>query len=103
MFSDEIICSELKRIADSLEKLHRLMEDFSLPPAPQVEEMPERIELLTVQEAAKYLGVAKQTLDVWRCSKRYNLPFLKVGRIVRYKRADLDRWLVTRRLAEVTF
>jgi excisionase family DNA binding protein len=103
MYSDEIICTELKRIADSLEKLQLLMSNFKLASQPAVEQTSERADLLTVPEAAKFLGVAKQTLDIWRSSKRYNLPFLKVGRIVRYKRADLDRWLANRRLSEVTF
>jgi excisionase family DNA binding protein len=35
-------------------------------------------------------------LSVWRSTGRYNLPFLKVGRLVRYRRADLDAWLAAR-------
>jgi hypothetical protein len=36
-------------------------------------------ELLTRREAAAYLGVAEQTLAVWACAKRNNLPVIKVG------------------------
>jgi len=44
-------------------------------------------------EAAAYLGVAASTLAVWACTKRYNLPYIKVGRLVQYRRADLDNLL----------
>ena len=49
--------------------------------------------LLTREQAAEYLGIAPQTLAVWATTKRYNLPFIKVGRCVRYRRSDLDRFL----------
>jgi excisionase family DNA binding protein len=35
-------------------------------------------------------------LSVWRSTGRYNLPFFKIGRKVRYRRADLDAWLAAR-------
>ena len=53
-----------------------------------------KIELLTRKQAADYLGVSKSTLDVWACTGRYNLPFIKVGRLVKYRKADLDSWLM---------
>ena len=40
--------------------------------------------------------MAPGTLGVWRSTGRYNLPFLKVGRAVRYRRADLLAWLEKR-------
>lgn len=46
-------------------------------------------DLLSEQEAAALLDTAPGTLSVWRSTGRYNLPFLKVGRKVRYRRADL--------------
>jgi excisionase family DNA binding protein len=49
--------------------------------------------LLTREEAAAYLGVKENTLAVWSCSKRYNLPLVKVGRLVRYRVQDLDRFI----------
>lgn len=54
-------------------------------------------ELLTVNEAAIYLGVAVQTLHNWRSTGRYRLPCLRVGRLVRYRRSDLDAWLESRK------
>ena len=53
-------------------------------------------ELLSEQEAADLLTVSPGTLSVWRSTGRYNLPFLKVGRMVRYRRADLNAWLEKR-------
>lgn len=46
---------------------------------------------LTPQEAADYLGVALGTLRNWT-SARY-VPFARRGRVVRYRRDALDRWL----------
>ena len=52
-----------------------------------------RPELLTTNEAAAYLGTTPGTLAVWRCTKTVNVPFIKVGRLVRYRKSDLDRFL----------
>lgn len=50
-------------------------------------------ELLDEQQAASTIDVTPGTLSVWRSTGRYNLPFIKVGRKVRYRRADLEAWL----------
>lgn len=52
--------------------------------------------LLDENQAADYLTLAPGTLSVWRSTGRYKIPFLKVGRRVRYRRADLDAWLESR-------
>jgi excisionase family DNA binding protein len=52
--------------------------------------------LLTANQAASFLGVRPQTLATWRCAKRYAIPFLKVGSMVRYRRTDLEAWLASR-------
>jgi predicted site-specific integrase-resolvase len=41
-------------------------------------------ELLDEKQAAEYLTVSPGTLSVWRSTGRYSLPFVKVGRRVRY-------------------
>ncbi|WP_035374579.1 helix-turn-helix domain-containing protein [Pseudoduganella violaceinigra] len=46
--------------------------------------------------AALYLEVSEQTLAIWRCTKRYPLPYIKVGRLVRYRLSDLEAFLVLR-------
>jgi hypothetical protein len=45
--------------------------------------------LLTPSQAAEAIGVQPQTLAVWRASKRYPLPYVKSGRLVRYRESDL--------------
>lgn len=46
--------------------------------------------------AAAYLGIANATLAIWRCTNRYPLPYIKVGRRVRYRKEDLDAFLASR-------
>ncbi len=53
-------------------------------------------ELLTTAEAAAYLRTTQGTLEVWRCTRRYAIPYIKRGRNVFYRRADLDAWLASR-------
>ena len=50
-------------------------------------------ELLDTQEAAKRLGLAPGTLMVWRSCRRYALRYVKVGRKVFYRPADLEAFL----------
>lgn len=45
--------------------------------------------LLTRIEAAKYLGVSSITLGLWKSTKRYDLPVVKVGRLAKYRYGDL--------------
>lgn len=49
--------------------------------------------LLTPSEAAAYIGVTESTLSVWRCVGRYDIQFVKVGRLVRYRKSALDAFL----------
>ena len=55
-------------------------------------------DILTSDQAAEYLGIRRQTLEVWRCTRRVNIPYHKIGRCVRYRRADLDRYLDAHRV-----
>ncbi len=57
---------------------------------------PSNPDLLTREQAAEYLGVSKNTLEVWATTKRYPLPYTKIGRCVRYRRRDLDRFIEDR-------
>ena len=52
--------------------------------------------LLTRKQAAEYLGVEITTLHNWACTKRYNLKFIKVGRLAKYRTEDLDEFLARR-------
>jgi hypothetical protein len=41
--------------------------------------------LLTPRQVAEILGVTVGTLSIWRCLHRYNLPYKKIGRLVKYE------------------
>jgi excisionase family DNA binding protein len=43
------------------------------------------------EEAAEYLGCTTDTLKVWTSKRR--VPFVRVGRLVRFRKRDLDAWL----------
>jgi excisionase family DNA binding protein len=53
-------------------------------------------QLLTPIEAAAALGLKPQTLATWRIKGRYNLPYYRAGRRIRYKPQDLADWLNSR-------
>jgi excisionase family DNA binding protein len=53
-------------------------------------------ELVSADEAAKFLGVSAGTLAVWRSTKRYFLPFVKMGHLVRYRQSDLSEFILRR-------
>ncbi|WP_411728578.1 helix-turn-helix domain-containing protein [Methyloglobulus sp.] len=57
-------------------------------------------DLYTTKQAAEKLDVSENTLTVWRCTKRYNLPYIKVGRNVRYTREALDAFLESRTVTQ---
>lgn len=46
--------------------------------------------LLTPKEAATILGVSEATLAVWRCNKRYDLPFVRIGRLIKYHSDSIE-------------
>ena len=52
--------------------------------------------LLTRPEAAEFLRLKPQTLAAWAVTKRYQLPFVKVGRRAMYRLSDLEAFLTRR-------
>ena len=55
-----------------------------------------RPDLLDYVQAAAYIGVRTNTLRSWVANGMFAMPFLKVGRRVRFVRSRLDSWLLTR-------
>jgi hypothetical protein len=53
-------------------------------------------DLKTEEFASEFLSVKRGTLQVWRSTKRYPLPYVKVGRLVRYRMSDLQAFLQAR-------
>lgn len=57
---------------------------------------PPGVDLLTPAQTAQVLGLSTRTLATWRSTGRHALPYVKVGRLVRYRAQDLAAWLHTR-------
>lgn len=51
------------------------------------------MELLTVQQVAELTGLSVETLNQWR-SQGVCLPYIKLGKAVRYLRNDVERYIV---------
>ncbi|MDP2805348.1 MAG: helix-turn-helix domain-containing protein [Gallionellaceae bacterium] len=49
-------------------------------------------------QAAAYLGIKPQTLASWACNHRNAIPFIKIGRSVKYCLADLDAFIQQNRV-----
>lgn len=50
-------------------------------------------DLLTTAEAAEYLGLKINTLERWRSQFPNRLPFVKIGRTVKYRLEDLQAYI----------
>lgn len=48
-------------------------------------------------QASTVLGIKAATLCNWRCTGRYALPYIKTGRLVRYRTRDMAEWIAKRR------
>lgn len=48
--------------------------------------------LFNEQTTAEFLGVTLASLRKWRWEKR-GPAFIKLGRLIRYRKADLEAWL----------
>lgn len=55
-------------------------------------------EWFTPKQLAEWLGVSEMTLKAWRHFGTDGPAFTKVGRLVRYRRRDVERWLEARRV-----
>ena len=56
--------------------------------------------MLNRKEAADFLGISEGTLAVWACTKRYRLPYIKIGRLVKYRLSDLEAFIESRVMME---
>lgn len=46
--------------------------------------------LLSTKELSEYLGLSRMTLSRWRSE---GLPFIKIGKQVRFKLDDVMKWI----------
>lgn len=47
--------------------------------------------LLTIKEVSEYIGLAVPTLYTMVSQRR--IPFVKMGRLTKFDREELDRWI----------
>lgn len=58
-------------------------------------------QLLKTAEAAEFIGVQPHTLETWRTTNCYAIPYTKVGGRVYYFAEDLLDWLKSRKVRPV--
>ena len=49
--------------------------------------------LFNTEQAAEYLNTSEYFLEADRSKRRHCIPFVKIGRVVRYRPIDLDRYV----------
>lgn len=57
-------------------------------------------ELMTAQQVARLLGISTETLRKWR-AKRKCLPYVRVGRHIRYRATDVAAFVEQRTVMPV--
>lgn len=77
------------------ETVHQIIAEIASALGCTTDAVPAQIDEAKV---SRVLGVKTATLCNWRCTGRYALPYIKVGRLVRYRVADLAAWMVKRRM-----
>jgi len=58
-------------------------------------------EILNTEEAASFLGIKKTTLYDWVNQKK--IPHMKVGRLLKFRKSDLEKWLEKRLQKEESY
>lgn len=53
---------------------------------------------LSVEEISEYLGISKDTVYAWRNKK--GLPAHRIGRLWKFKAAEVDEWVRSGQAAE---
>ncbi len=56
-------------------------------------------QLMSVKETAEYLNVNISTIYMW--SQKGQMPAMKMGKMWRYRRSEIDAWLNERRTPAV--
>jgi hypothetical protein len=57
-------------------------------------------QLLDTPQAADFLRLSPTTLTTWRATKRYDLPFIRVGGKVLYDERDLLAFIESRKVTK---
>lgn len=75
------------------------VKDFLQSPHPGIvsekgidsKEIPKQKQLLDTKEVSELLGISRSTLYEWIIQKK--IPCIKVGRLVKFKKSDLEEWI----------
>jgi len=59
--------------------------------------MEQKVVYLSAREVASMLSIKSQTLANWRFQRR-NLPYSKIGRIIRYSQQDVIQFAESRKV-----
>lgn len=51
--------------------------------------------LMDQKAAAVYLGTTVASLNTWRATGKYKIPYVRWGHNIRYRKEDLDNWIVS--------
>ena len=68
----------------------------SVNPTPNTTTIKGIQKLLSTEDVAAILGTKPKTLVIWRHTKRYDLPFVKIGRLVKYRPQDVEKFVCER-------
>jgi len=49
--------------------------------------------IVNTEEAAQLIRTPAKSLIKWRSTGEHNIPFIKIGRNVRYRTVDLRKWI----------
>jgi hypothetical protein len=72
-----------------------MFSSSQFPEADSPDHLADRTVYLTTSEAAHYLRVSKQFLEIAR-HRGDGPPYIKLARAVRYHRPSLDQWMLER-------
>ena len=68
-----------------------LLDNVPRLPVERIKRFPMEDRWLSVEEIAAYLGVQRDTVYKWLTRRK--LPAHKVGRLWKFKRAEVDAWV----------
>jgi excisionase family DNA binding protein len=68
------------------------------PPTPSLRELLSRGDLISPEELAPALRVARVTVYAW-CRKE-SIPYLKIENCIRFDPAEVKKWLESKRIAQ---
>jgi excisionase family DNA binding protein len=55
--------------------------------------------MLKIDDVVKKMGLIKPTLRLWIQNK--SIPFVRVGKLIRFESTDLNRWIESRKVVVV--